>query len=118
VEALIVLNTTSLLDLLALLADNGKSLNNRIHLNARDEFLLSRVFSLGHQRNSSSGGYRRDTLISLPRGNQTVCRDSLLLDRQSVHASGTDVFVINLTSPTAGFIFSSRPDRFVWRSDR
>ena len=39
---------TSLVDLLHVHADLKI---DRIHLNARDEFLLSRAFSLGHHRN-------------------------------------------------------------------
>ena len=39
---------TSLVDLLHVHADVKI---DRIHLNARDEFLLSRAFSLGHHRN-------------------------------------------------------------------
>ena len=43
-----VLNPLDLLDLLHVHADLKI---DRIHLNARDEFLLSRAFSLGHHRN-------------------------------------------------------------------
>ena len=39
---------TSLVDLLL---DHADLKIDRIHLNARDEFLLSRAFSLGHHRN-------------------------------------------------------------------
>ena len=47
----LVLN--SLVDLLDLLHVHADLKIDRIHLNARDEFLLSRAFSLGHQRNFS-----------------------------------------------------------------
>jgi len=47
----LVLN--SLVDLLDLLHDHADLKIDRIQLNARDEFLLSRAFSLGHHRNFS-----------------------------------------------------------------
>ena len=42
---------TSPLDVLYLLHVHADLKIDRIHLNARDEFLLSRAFSLGHHRN-------------------------------------------------------------------
>jgi hypothetical protein len=48
VKALVL---TSLLHALDLLDVHADLKIDRIHLNARDEFLLSRAFSLGHHRN-------------------------------------------------------------------
>ena len=68
----LVLN--SLVDLLDLLHVHVDLKINRIHLNARDEFVLSRAFSLGHHgkflisvllfqsATSPSAGGRRDAL--------------------------------------------------------
>ena len=42
---------TSQLDVLYLLLDHADLKIDRIHLNARDELLLSRAFSLRHHRN-------------------------------------------------------------------
>ncbi len=89
-------------------------------LNARDEFILSRAFSLGHHRNfwisalliqspnlAGRPEWARCPLISLPSGNQTACRDSLLRDRESVTPVVLTSLVINVTSPTASFSLSS-----------
>ena len=51
--------------------------------------------------------WARCPLISLPSGNQTACRDSLLRDRESVTPVVLTSLVINVTSPTASFSLSS-----------
>jgi hypothetical protein len=47
----VALVLTSLVDLLDLLHVHANFKIDWIHLNARDEFVLSRAFSLGHHRN-------------------------------------------------------------------